>query len=269
MNNLIVKDWTIGADIECFLMEKDTQRIVSAEPYIPGTKHKPFNFDVSNKYFATSLDNVLAEYCIPPVKDKVNFVGNINRSLDYIRKIIPAALCIASLPSAILDRVFLNTDNAKTFGCEPDFNAWLRQENPRPIADNDQLRSSGMHIHVGHSTGEDFEVAEKMVKAMDLFLGVPATLIEPDNERRKLYGKAGAFRIKEYGFEYRVLSGFFASTDELKSWVFDNTIKAIDFVNEGGSDEIDSVGDIIQQSINTNNKVLASNLINQFQIQMV
>ena len=34
---------------------------------------------------------------------------------------------------------------------------------------------------------------------MDLFLGVPSILIDPDTERRKMYGKAGDYRLKEYG----------------------------------------------------------------------
>ena len=38
-----------------------------------------------------------------------------------------------------------------------------------------------------------------MVKLLDIFLGIPSVIIDPDKKRRKLYGKAGAFRLTKYG----------------------------------------------------------------------
>jgi hypothetical protein len=262
-----VRNPLVGSDIEAFLMEEESGRIISAEGIIKGTKHKPFNFDPSSPFWATSLDNVLAEYCIAPASDRECFVNNINKSIGYIKSILPAGVCMAAIPSAILEDEFLQTANAKLFGCESDLNVWLRRHNPKPKAENENLRSAGAHVHVSYDE-PDMETTEQLVKAQDLFLGVPSILLEPDNERRRLYGKAGAFRIKDYGFEYRTLSGFFASTDELKGWVFDNTMRAIDFINNERFDELDAVGDQIQAAINTNDKKLAGDLIRQFDIQL-
>lgn len=258
---------TIGTDIEVFIKDITTNEIVSAEPYIKGTKHNPFNFDISSKFYATSLDNVLAEFCIPPSKTKDEFVKGINKSMDYIQSILPKGFCTVSIPSAVLDMKYLQTDNARLFGCEADLNVWLRRQNDKPTATNEQLRSAGLHVHVGYDNSE-IEITEQAVKAMDLFLSVPSLLIEPDNERRKLYGMAGAFRLKDYGFEHRVLSSYFSKDDNLKSWVFDNTLKAINFVNEDRIEEIEAVADQIQNAINSNDKVLAGNLIRQFSIDM-
>lgn len=260
-----IKNYTIGADIELFLMEKATNTIVSAEGIIQGTKRSPFFFDPNDKFAATSLDNVLAEYCIAPARNSEDFVKNINKSIGYINSILPPELCTAALPCAVLDEKYLQTKNAKLFGCESDYNAWLKCQNPKPKADNQNLRSAGTHVHIGYED-PSLAVTEEAVKAMDLFLSVPSVLIEPDNERRKLYGKAGAFRIKPYGFEHRVLSGFFGGSDELKRWVFENTELAIQFVNDNRADELESVSDLIQMAINNSDKVLAGNLIRQFEI---
>ena len=268
-NTVIISGYTIGADIECFVKNVNTNEIVSAEGFVKGTKNVPFFFDEKNPFFATSLDNVLAEICIPPVKanDCKGFVSNINKSFGYVSSTLPKHLCTAHVPAASLDSKWLQTENAKLFGCEPDYNVWERSVNQKPKAENENLRSSGFHVHVGYDEPEN-EKTEKCIKAMDLFLSVPSILIEPDNERRKLYGKAGAFRFKPYGFEHRVLSGFFASSDDLKAWVFNNTEKAIEAVNNGLSDEIESVSAQIQMAINKADVKIAGNLIRQFDIPM-
>jgi hypothetical protein len=49
-----------------------------------------------------------------------------------------------------------------------------------------------------------------------------------------MYGQAGAFRIKPYGMEYRVLSNAWLQTPELMGWVYDNTIKALSNLMGGG-----------------------------------
>lgn len=257
----------IGADIEVFLMRESDHVIVSAEPYIKGSKYDPFFFDKDDKFAATSLDNILSEFSIAPAKECSAFVANINKSMGYIKSILPEGLCIAAIPSAIVDPEFLQTDQAKLFGCESDYNVWKKEPNQKPQAQNQNLRSAGFHVHLGYDNPE-LEKSELGVKAMDLFLGVPSILIEPDNERRQLYGKAGAFRMKGYGFEYRSLSGFFASSDELKSWVYQNAVSSVDFVNKNGIEPIEAVGDQIQAAINSNDKTLAGNLIRQFEIEM-
>lgn len=258
----------IGADAEVFLMHKKSGKIISAEGFIHGTKHDPFCFDKSNKFFMTSLDNVLAEFGIPPVNDREAWIKNIQKSLNYVASIVPHSVCVAAMPSARLADRWLRTENAKLFGCEPDFCVWTKSANEKPQADYN-LRSSGFHVHVGYDNF-NIPVTEELVKAMDLYLGVPSVLIEPPNERRALYGKAGCFRPKDdYGMEYRTLSGYFSSTPELSGWVFDNTQKAIKFVNDDRVEEAEAAGELIQEAINTGNKVIAGNLIRQFEIEMV
>ena len=93
------------------------------------------------------------------------------------------------------------TPEAQMFGCEPDFDAWRECVNEKPCADDKNLRSAGGHIHVGSDLAISNPVA--VIRAMDLFLGVPSTQLDAGTLRRELYGKAGCFRAKSYGAEYQ------------------------------------------------------------------
>lgn len=261
-----ITDYLIGSDFELFLMHKPTGEIISADGIVKGTKHRPFSFDPSNKDFKTSLDNVLFEGCIPPTNDVNAWVAAIKKVRDYAESILPEDVCLTNLAAARLDDKWLQTDNARTMGCDTDFCVWTRSANEKPDAYSN-LRSTGMHVHLGFKF--DIPTLEATVKALDLFLSVPAVLIEPESERKQLYGKAGCFRVPPHGLEYRSLSGYFSSTPELSEWVFDNTKKAIDFVNDDRIEEIEAVGEQIQQAINSNHIVLAQNLVRQFDLNMI
>lgn len=263
----IINNPTIGADIEVFLIDRHENEIVSAEPYIKGTKHEPFIFDESNKYFAISLDNVAAEFCIPPAKTVVEWTSHIQKALDYIKSAIPEQLDVEIRPSAILDSKYLQTITAQTFGCEPDLNVWLRRHNDKPNAPNKNLRSAGGHIHIGYDAST-LEVNEMIIKTLDLFIGIPSVLQEPDNDRKLLYGKAGCARFKDYGVEYRTVSNYYLANKALTAWAFERTNAAIDFINDGNFELVEEAGDMIQSAINRNDKVLSGNLIRQFDLVM-
>lgn len=143
---------------------------------------------------------------------------------------------------------------AQVFGCEPDYNVWLQDVNPRPHCDNPNLRSAGGHIHIGFNSNElDFE---EVVKAMDAFVGCEMVTFDKDTNRRLLYGKAGAFRRKSYGVEYRTASNAWIQNDELKRWVYTQTQKAVEFVASGKKIPRKGIGEIIQKCINTSDESL-------------
>jgi hypothetical protein len=265
---------TTGADIEFFLQETASNTIISAEGLIPGTKDEPFNFDESNKHFAVSLDNVLAEICIPPAKNAEEFYANIAKSRGYVDRLLQGEYCTVALPSANLDEIWLSTPNAMTFGCMPDYNAYTGYANQPPRSNDATLRSAGMHIHVGIENPPVYdewdyrpsEVHVNITKAMDLYLGVPAILTEPPNKRRKLYGKAGAFRPKPYGLEYRTLSSHFVSDKEKITWAYEATQKAIEWLNSGNV-VTEQLSDLIRIAINENNPKQAELLVKEFNLQ--
>jgi len=266
---------TIGADIELFLQHRQTKEIVSAEGYVQGTKDHPYCFDAKNLFFATSLDNVLAEFCIPPAHNKVEFYNNIRKSVWYINKTIPKDYCTVALPSAHLAEKYLQTEQARKFGCEPDYNAYTGYQNNRPFCEDLTLRSAGGHIHIGykdatHYTPNTHEIKDldrrAIIQALDLFVGVPSIILEPDNKRKELYGKAGSFRPKPYGVEYRTPSNFYLQNKTLTYWMYEAVQDAINWLNAGNA--IDkAIGEYIQETINENNKHNARLLIEEHQLK--
>lgn len=266
---MLVKNVTIGADIEVFLKDMSSNEVISAEGIIKGTKEEPFKFVEGNDYFGISLDNVLAEFCIPPVKNAQEWFNNISFALNYIKENIPNGLGIEKIPSARLDFKWLQTENAKLFGCEVDFNAWMfGQMNPKPeLKDgNENLRSCGGHIHIGYDK-PDFDLSLSLVKAMDIFVGLPSVIQEPDNERKSLYGKAGAFRTKPYGIEYRTVSNYYLASETLTKWVFNNTLEAIEWTNKGLNLSGEE-GEAIRAAINFADKELAQTMCKYFGVKL-
>jgi hypothetical protein len=264
----LVLNPTIGADVEVFLRDKISDEIVSAEGIIRGTKEEPFRFMKDNHHYATSLDNVMAEFCIPHAKTSEEFRIGIETALNYIHNTIPGNLSILAFPSAKVDGKWLETPNAQLFGCEPDFNAWYNgMQNDKPQAADGNLRSCGGHIHIGYE-GVSPEVNIALMKAMDIFVGLPSVLQEPDNERKTLYGKAGAFRNKVYGAEYRTVSNYYINSKELTNWAFENTMCAIDFVN-GQNGINDEEGQAIRLAINKADKGLAETMCKYFGVKLL
>lgn len=261
----------IGSDCEVFLQDsKGTIR--SAEGLLGGTKEKPR--PVIAPGFALQEDNVLAEFNIPPSNSAKTFSTNVAAILDYLNgelhtkgfSIAPKISSAEMLPDDVA------TKQGRTFGCDPDFCVWTRSTNPTPEARNPRLRTAGGHIHVSFSAendemGIDHQMAA--VKALDVFLGVPSVLIDSDTRRRELYGKAGAFRVKEYGIEYRVLSNFWAFSPEYRSWVFTNTVGGFAFLrNRGAEEHLEACSADIVNCINTGDVELAKRIVRDFGVYL-
>ena len=87
--------------------------------------------------------------------------------------------------------------------------------------------------------------------------------MDPDTERRSLYGKAGDFRMCSYGTEWRVLSGYFLSNDETIGFMWDQAMKAIDAYNNFVEipNEI-----IVQRTINNSDINSAKKLCKEFNL---
>ena len=142
-NKQIVTNINFGADIEYFLQNKTTNEIISAEGLIQGTKDEPFSFDAENKWYATSLDNVMAEGCIPPAESPYEMWKSIEKLRKYIDSVVESKnLKTVALPSARLDYSQLMTPHSQQFGCAPSLNCWTGEEvYPQPKGDN--CRASG------------------------------------------------------------------------------------------------------------------------------
>lgn len=249
----------LGADPEIFYAEEG--RLVSAFGVIQGDKKNPY--PVENG--AVQVDGMALEFNIDPAEDKEQWVFNLQSVLAQLEGMVKGSL--VPIPVAEFGSEYIQgqPDEAKVLGCDPDFNAWTGSANPEP--DGDQpFRTAAGHIHVGFTEEADInspsfkKSCESLVRQLDYYLAIPSIMIDNCTMRREMYGKAGAYRPKEYGLEYRVLSNFWLSSTELMEWVFDTTQRAIHDMKEGVRLE-KKYGDI-QEVINLSDKERALEIIN-------
>ena len=241
-----VTDIKVGADPELFLLDITTNQYKSAEGLIGGTKDEPVV--ISKEGFAIQEDNVMVEFNIPPAKSSTEFVNNNQFMLSYINSIIPTNLVTVLEPSVEFPWDELGTDQAMTFGCSPDENAWTGEQNKSPVAEATNIRGAGGHLHIGYSN-PTIETSRRIIQCLDVFLGIPLACMEPDNARRDFYGKAGACRYKSYGVEYRTPSNFWLNTPKLMAFVFNQIQVAIEHCNDSDF-QIDFFYDTVVDVIN-------------------
>lgn len=250
---------SIGCDPEVFLRHAATGNFISSVGLIGGTKNMPMDI---GEGCAVQEDNVTVEFNTPPCSKVEDFIKSINYNKDYIAKRaaeLGLEMCIK--PSAVFDEEQLMTPQARTFGCEPDYNAWNGgRRNPRPQCDNQNLRSAGGHIHI--AVPEDVDILE-VVKAMDLFVGCMMMEFDDDKDRRQLYGCAGAFRKKDYGVEYRTASNRWIESEERIRWVWAQTEKAVAYA-ESGTGFTEAQASKIQDCINKSDMNLLAELKEEF-----
>jgi hypothetical protein len=246
----MIKNIKLGADPELFL--KREGEIISAEGLIGGTKEEPKS--ISEEGHCIQEDNVMVEFNIPPSTTEESFVDNINFVKEYLA--ILAAVQNSTLnisASNILDKKWLQTEQARRFGCEPDYNVWKKSVNDSPAPDT-CLRTAGGHIHIGYEN-PNMATSELIVKAMDIVLGIESVILDKDDRRKEMYGTAGAFRFKKYGVEYRTLSNFWIIDDANIKWAFNKTMKALELVNSGAINIIlEKYENIIPVIINSNDR---------------
>jgi len=258
---------TIGADPELFLSFRGELR--SSVGKVGGTKDFPRPLDRPG--FFVQEDNVAVEFNIPPASTVEQWVESLQWSLTHIKeKVIPKGTELTIEASGMFPDAELRSHQAISFGCTPDYCAWTNARNPKPdIWENPNLRSCGGHVHIGWENPKQPERLA-LIKAMDLFLGVPSVTMDMDQQRRKLYGLAGAFRITPYGTEYRTLSNFWLKSPELMRWVFEQTTRAFDFVtNPKNWDLLDLEGEEIRDTINNTIPDKALRLVKDYRLVIV
>lgn len=206
----------LGTDPELFLVKGTNY--VSAVGVIPGTKEEPVTIPGMPPGFTMQHDNVALELGIPPAASAEEFSLFIHQALVGVKP-VHKGLSHAKTSLADFPKSELNTAEAQHFGCDPDFSAWTGKENPKPVPPKPTIRSAGGHIHV-----ETKLPKEAVIRGMDLFISVPALLIDVGGaDRRKFYGRPGAYRPKPYGVEYRTPSNFWIFRATLREWVWNQT----------------------------------------------
>ena len=264
----------IGSDFEMFLRNKEG-KIISAIPFNSGTKAEPEK--LSKKGCCIQRDGVLQECNVPPVK--LDQGSTFAKNVEFVKGFIMGSfgskndLELVCCASAELEDDQLLDPEAHEIGCDPDFNAWDNGNiNEKPASFASGLRSCGGHIHFSYPNADTL-ISMDLMKCFDLHLTVPFLLIDPDERRRQLYGKAGAFRIcdwgKAAGFEARTLSNYWLSSKETILYVFKQLNQMFDYYNTKGMKEINKDNEHIINAINNSNIELALQLCEKYDVNVI
>lgn len=215
----------IGCDPELFVRNPNSREFISAHDMIDGTKEHPQLVTDG----MIQVDGTALEFGIDPASTEDEFVNRINSVRQTLRDKVDPGYEIVNLPTATFDATYFKSLPlyAKLLGCTPDFNAWSGLQNVSPDGKG-PTRAAGGHIHIGWTSGKDvtgkdkehWDTCQMVAQQMDYYLGIWSLLWDKDDVRRTMYGKAGAFRVKPYGVEYRTLSNAWLTNDLLMRWVY-------------------------------------------------
>lgn len=233
--------FSIGADPEIFVIKNG--QAISAHGLIPGTKKEPFKLPNG----AGQVDGMALEFNInpSPVSDFDSFNHNV---VDTVRELKTLAnqgevkgITFAKRVSVMdFGEEYLaeQPEEAKELGCDPDYDAYTMKANPRPDGTR-TFRTAAGHIHVGWGADipveneEHMEICASFVKMLDATVGMLMTYMDREPRRRELYGKAGAFRVKSYGVEYRTPSNAWIWNRDRRKLVHYAVNKAIQYKTAG------------------------------------
>lgn len=250
-------NFRLGSDHEVFLQDQSGKPI-SVIGYIKADKWSPLQIPNMPEGFTLQEDNVALEYGIPPASSADEFVAHIKAVMDKSLEWLPG-LSFSKLSCQIFPEDQMQHPLAFVFGCEPDYNAWTGKSNPAPKPPHPYMRSAGGHVHI--ETNQD---PIRVVQMCDLLLAVPSVFMDNGVERKQLYGKSGAHRVKPYGVEYRTLSNFWIFDENLIRWVWRNTERAL-------NENIDVAAEAanILEAVNNNNKEVAEHLVKKYALEVI
>lgn len=229
----------IGCDPEVFVARRGFG-LVPARSVVGnlGTKDKPYDFGDDTQ---AQIDGLALEFNITPADTREEFIARVKQAMVNLNSRLPEDAYLDIRPSAVFTpQAIALADLADLeLGCNPDFNAYTGKANRRP-KDPGGIRSAAGHIHIGWTSNTDplsnghMQDCIDVVKQLDYALQEVMYLTayytgrrQGDIERRRLYGKAGCFRPKSYGVEYRVPSNTWLSSPDYVGAMFDTVNRAV------------------------------------------
>lgn len=223
----------MGCDPEFFF--KQDGQIIGAEKVLPKHGLTVTRGDTTTSKFI--IDGVQAELNPRPSTCREVIAGELRACFTHLKADLTAknlgVTADFSRTINISEEKLMELDEeSRKFGCAPSLNIY-KQKTGLKITDVDAAkyltRAAGGHIHLGRQDGADHlnralgEDHLKTVALLDLLCGNTSVLLDRDAgniERRKLYGKAGEFRLPKHGLEYRTLSNYWLTSYPLLSFAF-------------------------------------------------
>jgi len=226
----------IGADPE-FFVRSQARGFISGHTFKCGTKLQP----LQTKHGAVQVDGLALEVNVKPSGSKAEFIKNVKGVISDLTAIVSSKRCIiVAQPTVKFTKKYMKTlpKEVRELGCNPDYNAYTGGLNDAPNGEV-PFRTGAGHIHVGWTSDQEpqgyehFQNCCVLARQLDYFVGLRTLKFDKDHQRRNLYGKAGAFRPKPYGMEYRVPSSAWCRSEELMGLIYDATVDAFNAANAG------------------------------------
>lgn len=232
------QSYTIGADPEAFVRNRNKMEFVSAHDIFPGTKQNPHEIAGG----AVQVDGVAVELNINPSRTADEFLANLFKTMQVTHTILDHRVPgheILFTPTATFSAEYFNRlpEETRALGCSPDFDAFKDGKVNEPPKTTKPFRTAGGHIHIGWTEDEKLDDKAhlfdcvKACKQVAAALYYPSHLWDDDQQRRELYGNIGAFRPKSYGVEWRALSSAWVPDPELVRWVVESTQFAMELLD--------------------------------------
>lgn len=231
---------TLGADIEGFLLDGNTGNFIPCVGLVPGTKAKPHQVPDMKPGFCVQEDNVMIEWNIPPQTTVNGFRQAIKAGRSMLSKVLPPNVQVMYTDAVMFNPDQLESKQAKTFGCDPDFDAYQGgavRHAPANLMDP-LWRGAGGHIHIGG----DFQCPDFVVALFcDLFLSVSIGTNQGQTHRTNWYGKPGIFRPKEYGIEYRTPGSYWVGNSDYVGYIATSVHRMAKWLVETDAAELQAV----------------------------
>jgi hypothetical protein len=206
----------IGCDPELFVRRAGAE-IIPVCGLIGGSKDFPKPLPAATLLegdigaYAVQEDGVALEFNTPAFQRADSFVLGIGHALKECKRMARARkLELVTSPYHSFDAKALEDPRACVLGCLPDNDAYSEvpgaAREPFRIEQLGTNRFCGGHLHLGYDKTK--VPVHVMARFMDLFIGLPSIHKDKQGPRRGYYGKAGLYREKDYGIEYRTLSNY-------------------------------------------------------------
>lgn len=220
LNNVPVM---LGCDPECFIFQGG--KVIGAEKVIPES-----GLDSLLKRQAIVLDGVQFEIHTHPRKDCSALGDELAAAFTtlrhHLREMPEVTVSFNSVVKVTRKELKSLSERARQLLCQPSKNFWGLP--PLSVPKNYPKRSAGGHVQLGlyrpifdQAAGD--EERARIVPLLDVLLGNTCVMLDRDPEaaeRRKVYGRAGEYRLPKHGLEYRTLSNFWLRAYSLTDLVF-------------------------------------------------
>jgi len=195
-----MKATTIGIEVELAIYHL-TRPVVCS--FIPWTKDEPLDIDGTLFH----KDASMFEIAMRPCSNGTELDTAYDEAINEVRKLVPSGTDIRLEPAVEYSDSELASDPyASVLGCGASQNVYLGTVG-MPSEYTNNIRYAGMHVNIA----ADEDMSPVQVLALDATLGLKSVrdweqpYADAIRTRRTMYGRAGEYRIKPFGTEYRTL----------------------------------------------------------------